>query len=227
MARRYRDVFAWWRIVMGPHGPTPITRLVLSAHVQFMDRDGSNCRVGARHLAIVTGLNKTTVANHRARAIEAGWLIASPLARHSSKREYCTAVPDSLITASHDELSRAGGQQLSSSNGQSTADSTNQLSGLSNLGVRFEPPNRPVARDIPLRPLLPLSERDKNSSVHMDLQSPKVISHQQRLERWLITDERVRQYKDNVDALSRLAPLQYRFAGYEEFIRRVMMKVRN
>ncbi|HEY4367112.1 MAG TPA: hypothetical protein VGN07_07725 [Steroidobacteraceae bacterium] len=54
MPRRHREVFKWWHIAMSPDGPPAITRLVLCGHVQFMDRDGGNCRVGVRRLAAVT-----------------------------------------------------------------------------------------------------------------------------------------------------------------------------
>jgi hypothetical protein len=60
---------------MSRYGPAPTTRLVLYAHSLFMDRDGTHCWVGVRRLAIDTGLDKSTVAEHRAAAIAAGWLI--------------------------------------------------------------------------------------------------------------------------------------------------------
>jgi len=56
-------------------GPATTTRLVLYAHSLFMNRDGTHCRVGVRRLAEVTGLDKSTVAEHRAVAISGGWLI--------------------------------------------------------------------------------------------------------------------------------------------------------
>jgi hypothetical protein len=64
-------VFAWVRLFMSNGGPPATTRLVLFAHSLFMDRDGSHCRVGVRRLADITGLDKTTVAQHRAAAIKA------------------------------------------------------------------------------------------------------------------------------------------------------------
>jgi hypothetical protein len=94
---------------MGPAGPAPITRLVLSAHVLFMDRDGGNCRVGVRRLAEVTGLNKSTVAEHRSHAIEAGWLIASSASRRSIKREFVAAIPDAIAMAQLKQLSDESG----------------------------------------------------------------------------------------------------------------------
>ncbi len=36
---------------MSRYGPAPTTRLVLYAHSLFMDRDGTHCWVGVRHLA--------------------------------------------------------------------------------------------------------------------------------------------------------------------------------
>jgi DNA-binding transcriptional LysR family regulator len=58
MPQRIRDVFAWVRLFMSAQGPAATTRLVLFAHSQFMDRDGSRCRVGVRHLAEATGLRE-------------------------------------------------------------------------------------------------------------------------------------------------------------------------
>jgi len=73
MPQRVRDVFAWIRLFMNNGGPPATTRLVLFAHSLFMDRDGSHCRGGVRRLADITGLDKTTVAQHRAAAIKRGW----------------------------------------------------------------------------------------------------------------------------------------------------------
>jgi hypothetical protein len=89
MPQRVRDVFAWIRLFMSTQGPPATTRLVLFAHSLFMDRDGSHCRVGVRRLAGITGLDKTTVAQHRTAAIKLGWLIGSkPPARPGKRRDF-------------------------------------------------------------------------------------------------------------------------------------------
>lgn len=96
MAQRCEDISAWSRAFMSAAGPHSTTRLVLSGHRQFMKRDGSGCWAGVRRLAIVTGLDKTTVAKHRALAIAAGWLIVSARSPRSRYRTYLAAVPDAV-----------------------------------------------------------------------------------------------------------------------------------
>jgi hypothetical protein len=78
----------------GRLGPAATTRLVLYAHSLFMNRDGSNCRVGVRRLAEVTGLDKSTVAEHRAAAISGGWLIGSKQPRGGPSTDLRAALPD-------------------------------------------------------------------------------------------------------------------------------------
>jgi hypothetical protein len=96
MPQRCSNVFTWMRMVMGRFGPSPITRLVLYAHSLHMDRDGSNCWVGVRHLAAVTGLDKSTVAEHRAAAIAGGWLIGSKQPRGGPSTDLRAALPDGV-----------------------------------------------------------------------------------------------------------------------------------
>lgn len=117
-----------------------MTRLVLDAHILYMNRDGGNCFVGVRRLAINTGLDKSTVAEHRALAIKLGWLMTSPVSRYSRSREVMTSVPDDLPTERSDELSGQAGQLLSGVPGRSSA----ALSGLTTAAVRFDRPNRPA-----------------------------------------------------------------------------------
>src|ERR1700678_2286083 len=96
MAQRCEDALAWSRAFMSAAGPHPTTRLVLTGHRQFMKRDGSGCWAGVRRLAVVTGLDKSTVAKHRALAIAAGWLIVSAWSPRSRFRTYLAAVPDAV-----------------------------------------------------------------------------------------------------------------------------------
>lgn len=81
---------------MSAAGPHSTTRLILSGHRQFMKRDGSGCWAGVRRLAIVCGVNKSTVAKHRALAIAAGWLIVSVRSPSSRCRMYLAAIPDAV-----------------------------------------------------------------------------------------------------------------------------------
>lgn len=70
MAQRVNAVFAWLRLFMSRQSPPPNTRLVLFAHSLLMSRDGSHCHVAVWRLADITALDETTVAQHRASAIE-------------------------------------------------------------------------------------------------------------------------------------------------------------
>src|SRR5581483_11484368 len=81
---------------MSAAGPHPTTRLVLTGHRQFMKRDGSGCWAGVRRLAIVTGLDKNTVAKHRSLAVAAGWLIVAGPRSGSRYRTYLAAIPEGL-----------------------------------------------------------------------------------------------------------------------------------
>ena len=90
---------------MSRYGPAPTTRLVLYAHSLFMDRDGTHCWVGVRRLAKDTGLDKSTVAEHRAAAIAAGWLIGCKRPRGGPSTDLPDEVPLESPT-----LSGAAGQ---------------------------------------------------------------------------------------------------------------------
>jgi hypothetical protein len=212
MPRRHRNVFAWWRLVMGPHGPQPITRLVLSAHVLFMDRDGSNCFVGVRRLAETTGLNKDTVAEHRETAIKLGWLMTLADSRHSRKRTVLAAVPDAIPVGDDKELSSHAGQRKS------------DLSRLSAFAVQFGRVHCPAPPDIPLLPPLPLKTSHQNLSTGPT--SLGIETKRERICTWLETDPRVRQYVFDIDALERLVPLAWRFAGYGDLIAQEIRSVR-
>ena len=89
---------------MSRYGPAPTTRLVLYAHSLFMDRDGTHCWVGVRRLAKDTGLDKSTVAEHRAAAIAAGAAAPARTCRQHCRTKSrwnprpCPAPPDSHRT---------------------------------------------------------------------------------------------------------------------------------
>jgi len=134
VAQRCEDVSAWSRAFMSAAGPHPTTRLVLTGHRQFMKRDGSGCWAGVRRLAIVTGLDKSTVAKHRALAIVAGWLIVSAQSPRSRFRTYLAAVPDAVpIPETHRTRNSASSRGLSEQTGQSPQ---TRLSGFSASTVR-------------------------------------------------------------------------------------------
>jgi hypothetical protein len=204
------------------------TTLTNAAHVLFMDRDGGNCRVGVRRLAEVTGLNKSTVAEHRSHAIELGWLIASSNSSRSVKREIVAAIPDTIATEHIKKLSGQTGQQVSGAAGQSQANSRQQLYGQDDSTVRFQPSNCPAPPDIPLIPLLPLRAPHSNVVAKVDhrggdrlpLQTLKML-----LQKWIRNDERARKYRHDAATLALLVPPDFRFPGYEDVIRSVVIEL--
>lgn len=213
---------------MSPLGPAAITRLVLSAHVLFMDRDGSNCRVGVRRLAAVTGLNKDTVATHRGLAIQAGWLVANGCST-SPNREVLTSVPDGIAADQVEQMSREAGQLLSGSVRRSKPRFVSQLPGQSDATVRSHPPSYPAGSDISLPPLLPLSNRTANTTppaTDMTMDGDRPESPQARLRIWMLSNETAQKYRHDAEALTRLAPLDCRYPGYESFIRLLSDRIR-
>lgn len=221
MSQRCRDTFAWWRTFMSSAGPAPITRLVLCGHMLFMDRDGSHCIVGIRHLAEITGLNKNTVAEHRTLATAAGWLILSDRPTTSRRREIYPAIPDRIAEAQRQPQSSVTGQSLSSPAGQLMANLQSGLSCQGDATVQFPPSGCPTLPDIPLRPLLPLGSAAQKIVGRQQSTPRKLLPRplaQSCLRAWLLTDPRVQQYKHDVDALALLAPLSCRYPGYKDFM---------
>ncbi len=217
MPKRCNNVYAWMRAVMSRLGPAATTRLVLYAHSPFMNRDGGNCRVGVRRLAEVTGLDKGTVAEHRAAAISGGWLIGSKQPRGGPSTDLRAALPDG-VTA--DSISTSGEA------GQVIAD-PESLSGLRPAPVRNEPPKCPAGPDVPSVPKLPLkSARELVSQIGFQPsqcngfeQSPA----ESRLREWLARNPRISEYRHDPDALARMTPVAYRFPNYESVIRRIVV----
>jgi hypothetical protein len=202
---------------MGRLGPAATTRLVLYAHSLFMNRDGSNCRVGVRRLAEVTGLDKSTVAEHRTTAISGGWLMGSKQPRGRPSTELRAALPDGVT---------ADGILMSGETGQAIANPGSQ-SGLNPGPVWNEPSKCPARPDVPSLPNLPLkSARELVSQV--GFQQNRCDGFEQhpaegRLREWLARDPRISEYRHDPDALARMTPLQYRFPGYENVIRRIVV----
>jgi hypothetical protein len=187
-----------------------------------MDRDGGNCRVGVRRLAEVTGLNKSTVAEHRSHAIELGWLIASSNSNRSVKREIVAATPDAITT---EHLKKLSGQT-----GQPQAKSLPQLYGQDDSTVRFQPSNCPAPPYIPPIPLLPLraphSNRDSTTEVRRSDRLP-LQTLKRLLQKWIRNDERARKYRHDAATLALLVPPDFRFPGYEEAIRNAITELRS
>lgn len=195
---------------MSPVGPASTTRYTLLQYWRYMNLDGSNCFIGVRRAAVEMRLNKSTVAEHLASAIELGWLLTASPSRHSRRREVLSAVPDDISEAMIDELSGRARRSVSSMPGQSSA----TLSGLKAATVRVERVNRPARTDIPLIPILP-SESGAVRPVDTELD---LRVRQEHLLQWLLNNETAKKYADSLYALKRLAPHQLRFEGFEEFL---------
>lgn len=223
MAQRCEDVSAWSRAFMSADGPHPTTRLVLASHRQFMKRDGSGCWVGVRRLAIVTGLDKSTVAKHRALAIGTGWLIVSARSPRSRFRTYLSAVPDAVpIPKTHRTRNSAGADGLSEQTGQS---SQPLLSGFSVSTVRPGRTHCPTPPDktLQLTNKRTLTHRDGHPS--MTSAAPPIrrvdrpSTAAELLRRWLETDCTAERFRGYHKLLVNLTPPELRFSGYEDVIR--------
>ena len=223
MAQRCPDVFAWMRAVLGPHDLPATTRLVLCAHVPFMDRDGGNCWVGVRRLAITTNLDKGTVAIHRATAIKAGWLIASDHSRHSRCPTVLTAVPNGLGADARIEPSKAAASQLYGRDGQSTRHSRLQLSGIRVATVRSNSADCTADPYIPYLPSLPQGDPQKKCEPSLGDGNRQAIAAaaEAGLVDWILNSDSAKRYAHSPDALERLTPSRWRFQGYEKVIRRI------
>jgi hypothetical protein len=49
------------------------------------------------------------------------------------------------------------------------------------------------------------------------------IPQEARLREWLAKNPRISEYRHDPDALARMTPLEYRFPGYENVIRRIVV----
>lgn len=77
--------WAWFRAFLSEDGPKDReTRLTLVGHLRFMQGNGRGCWAGARTIGVTTWQNKATVLRHRAKAIEAGWLVPAPAGKSRS-----------------------------------------------------------------------------------------------------------------------------------------------
>jgi hypothetical protein len=200
---------------MSAQGPSATTRLVLFAHSQFMDRDGSRCRVGVRHLAEATGLNKTTVAEHRSLALRLGWLIGSKPSRGRGSGELYPAAPDGVKIVETGQASGESGQ---------APNPPIEVSGLNPETVRNEPQNCPAIPDVPPIPIKPLREKlnafRKGMSTEARRSAPSREGLKEQLRNWLENDETVKQYLRiaDIEAIIKLTPERLRVSDYEEQI---------
>ena len=216
MPQRVRDVFAWIRLFMSTQGPPATTRLVLFAHSLFMDRDGSHCRVGVRRLADITGLDKSTVAQHRAAAIKLGWLIGSKPPRGQGSGEIFAAAPDGAKVADNGTVSCDAGQAEAR---------PREVSGLIGSTVRSQPAKRQVEPDVPSLPFTPLGRRleaiQKNSFTEMRNPGITQANLKDHLRTWMRGDPTVAKYLPMRDAVAigKLTPERLRMCNYEEKIR--------
>lgn len=222
MAQRCPDLFAWVRAVLGPHELPATTRLVLCAHVPFMDRDGGNCWVGVRRLAQATNLNKSTVAQHRAAALEAGWLITSEHSSRSRNRIMLAAVPDALCTAISEMLSSKSARRVYGRPGQSKEDCRPSLSEINARSVHSRSPDCTVSPDIPSSPSIPSSGSIRPGSIRANTggsRPERTALAEANLGRWIANSDQANDYLHDLNALYRLTPFQWRFQGYEDVIR--------
>ena len=219
---------------MSASGPHPTTRLVLTGHRQFMRRDGSGCWAGVRRLAIVTGLDKNTVAKHRSLAIAAGWLIVSGPPSNSRYRTYLAAIPEGIaIQQPAREAARTDTARLSESTGHSAP------TRLSTFASATVPPihthclkprdktlvltnNRTPPPDAPAVSTSSGAGRLAGITPHLSGSDPTgdgTESLPDRLRRWLRTDGMAERYQGCYDVLIGITPTELRFQGYEEVIR--------
>jgi Helix-turn-helix domain len=148
-------------------------RLVLDGHMRRMDHDGKGCWAGVRDLAKITGLNKDTIAEHRALALSAGWLIPAPAAEARHPDELWAAVPDGIEIDPQSERTwrpRSRGARHSIDT------------------VRRDRTNCPVPPDVPLQTSIPLhreSEASRRKSSADNSAEMPTKSRELRLLAWL------------------------------------------
>jgi len=222
MARRINDIWGWLRLIMSSRGPASTTRLVLYAHSRYMNRDGTRCRVGVRRLAVETGLNKSTVAQHRAAAIQQGWLI--PMNRRPGQG--CSE----LLPAAPDELTVNENGVASGDSGRSDTPNLN-ASGTSKSVVRNHAENRPATPDrssIPIKPIqMRLKTLRKRGIVRgrNPLVTRKTIK--EFLRDWMRRDPSVPKYLSIADtqSLKMLVPIPLRVFDYEQLIEMLVEEI--
>jgi len=200
---------------MSRHGPAPTTRLVPYAHSRFMNRDGTRCRVGVRRLAEDTGLDKSTVAQHRATAIQLGWLIAMKRRLGQGCGELLPAAPDAVV-AEQDAVLSADSAHANRS--QMSASGTDQST------VRIQTRKCPAAADRSSAPIGLLTDRTEalRQSDYTKDGRPFVTREtlKDRIREWMMRDPSVPKYLSigDTESLKMLVPMNLRAFHYEEVI---------
>jgi len=234
---------------MSPAGPRSAIRLVLLGMAQFMNSDGSSCFVGVRRLHDITGFDKTTVARHRKRAVEFGWLLPSDGPRNSRSREFCAALPDGVtvytpirsrssnVQASIAPVSADCGQSLCSKCGHKDSrqlsrecgQSQNPLSAICTSSVRKLSSDCPHHADIPVLPVNTLKSATSDTSADLPIppetESAGEEMTRERLDVWIRSDNFAQVYHLSPELLVKLTPPNCRFPGYEALIREAVKRV--
>jgi hypothetical protein len=222
---------------MSPAGPRPAIRLVLLGMAQFMDSDGSRCFVGVRRLHDITGFDKTTVARHRKRAVDLGWLLPSDRPNNSRSREFYAALPDGVTVYTPVRSRRSNVQdsiaRMSADRGQSLSgkcvQSQNPLSAICTSSVRKLPSDCPHNADIPVLPVNTLksapSDMSTDSFMPLETASAGEEMTRERLDVWIRSDNFAQAYHLSPELLVKLTPPNCRFPGYEALIREAAKRV--
>lgn len=218
MPHRCSKSFAWWRVVFSALKPSATMQVVLSAHLKYMKRDGTGCRVSVRRLAVDLRLNKDTIAAYRKQAIDEGWLIVGGSLR-SAYREFYPALPDRLV-AQYPRLLSDQDTLLSELAGQLMHPTAAHPSEGTGTRVRNGGLVSPTGSDkslISLSTSEDLRAQIRSQVKNMDGRDPKEIH--ERLRNWLGSSPNVQKYLHDPQSLASLTPLGWRFPGYEEVIR--------
>ena len=214
-----------------------------------MDSDGSSCFAGVRRLHDITGFDKTTVARHRKRAVDLGWLMPADRPRNSRSREFCAALPEGVpvytpmrsrranVQASIAPVSADRRQSLSGKCGHNDASqlsgecgqSQNPLSAICTSSVRKLSSDCPHNADIPVLPVNTLKSATSKTSAELSTApEPESASEEmtrERLHVWIRSDNFAQVYHLSPELLVKLTPPNCRFPGYEALIRDAAKRV--
>lgn len=94
---RVHDAWRWRNAIVSADGPQdPITRHVLLTMSLRMNRDGTGCFAGVRHLAQLTRRSKDTVAKHRRAAVVLGFVLPPAADPGAPRQEWLPCLPPAL-----------------------------------------------------------------------------------------------------------------------------------
>jgi hypothetical protein len=214
-----------------------------------MNSDGSSCFVGVRRLHDITGFDKTTVARHRRRAVDLGWLLPSDRPRNSRSREFCAALPNGVavytpvrsrrsnVQASIASVSAERGRSLSGKCGHKDSpqvsgecgQSQNLLSAICTSSVRKLSSDCPHNADIPVLPVNTLKSATLDTSADASMASETKSAGEEitreRLDVWIRSDNFAQVHYLSPELLVKLTPPNCRFPGYEVLIREAAKRV--